>query len=230
MSNKYFKTRANMFYRSFVDAGRLDRSDAREDNMGTFTDMASFEGFQSLADDPNMNNLMLDATRADEEIKAHKDFFQIPWNKAEMAQSKIDLLETETEKNRAKIDNLMHFKNVRGDAIKKYQHLEDMAKMGVLSNKHVVREYYKGLSKCDKLLRNRDLLIRSGHSWSGIAALKNNLLSLLQNMGEMVQDKAYVTYQGKVIDHEYTNEVAREERDGQMWQQEILMHFYDQVA
>jgi hypothetical protein len=223
---KYIRTRLDLFKASFLGENVAD-----ENSLAFF--LAQDPGVQSEVDDPNLAEANLCLKRPDEEHAAQKALFTMGWSKAEMVQMKLDMLEEETKVNRAKVDNLAQRKKERSDLIKSFQNMEDMVMLGQLPRKTAVGRLYAYVRRCDVLLKDSKKLNKSGHSFSGIAALKNNALSILANMGERVADSAYImgrdysTKKMVIIDHEYTEETRREEHDGEAWKNEVMMHLYD---
>jgi hypothetical protein len=160
----------------------------------------------------------------DLECYLHKMFFANAWNTAGRVQDKVDLME-EREK-RTLIDNRTYYHKLRGEAIKRMQSWEDQVHLGLMTRKEALNRLYRALGKATKLLNNRKLLLRSGHTWTGMAALKNNILSLLENLGEQKLERNYVKFKDIILDHTYTEEAARQERIGNDWRDEIRTLFY----
>jgi hypothetical protein len=154
----------------------------------------------------------------------HKDHFRSAWSTACRVQDKIDL-QNEKEK-RTLIDNRAYFHKVRGQWVQTMHFWEDQVLLGQLEKREIIIRLTKIINWCNKRLKNRQLLQRSGHTWSGVAAVKNNALSIMENMGMKVSLSAYVKYNGKILDHVYTEESARQERSGEDWKREIETCFY----
>jgi hypothetical protein len=157
----------------------------------------------------------------DEEHRASKSMFLMAWSVASRVQEKVDLLDEGAKQTL--IENRAYFKGVREEFISHLHYLEDNIdneedKMRLL----VLLE--RTVHRCRVLLADSKKLLTSGHSWSGVAALKNNALSIAENLGEEIPGHAWVRFNGRLIDHEYTN--PRQDRDGDDWRTEIRTSFY----
>lgn len=175
-------------------------------------------------------------------------FFMTAWARADMVQLKLEKLE-ENGINQGQVRNRQYAKAQRLEKLHWAHVAQDMVNVGMMPRYVAMRKLDEMCKDLKFLLSKQGRGLRGAHTWAQLAGLYNNLLSVLQDLDRpvwvkkqkkvMPMSKAlrlcsfpcnYITdFNGKVIDHDCPEEVlvaARQERDGDDWQEEIRRMFY----
>lgn len=183
-----------------------------------------------------------------EEWDMNKAFYMQAWNAAGRAEELIykqclrklkdkgiseptaKQLEAE-DKSRCEIEHRSPMKKELLQICQDLQTSEDLVLMGSKDKEDHLQRLWFHWKRCNYLLNNKRQRIHSGHSWKSVAALFNNILSMLENMGIKVDARRYKRDQyteGKPIVDFTWNDDAQQTKDGLDWADEVRAETYNQ--
>lgn len=185
--------------------------------------------------------------RCDEELGAQKAFFMKAWSASQRAEELIGrqalrelarkgvLQPTPkdfkmADRQRCNIENCGAAKDELFGMLKYLQASEDLVLMGAKDRSFHINELSSVYRQCRVLLTYVGLRERFGFSWKSLAALHNNVLSLMENMKLPVKDRYYKRNQfaeGKpIVDFEF-NDDAEQTKDGLQWNEQMRWLYYE---
>lgn len=128
-------------------------------------------------------------------------------------------------RKRNNIDNRAYYKAYLLEQVKTLQTSEDLAMLGIIDMKRHKARLWKVVTHCNKLLTDRKARNKRGFTWTSVAALKNNALSLLENVGVKVGAKTWArNFQKQIVDFEEPQ--YNPDKTGEDWNDEVRMEWY----
>jgi len=131
-------------------------------------------------------------------------------------------------RKRANVYNRTFFKERAMATCRALQLSEDLYLKGEISRSVHTARLNKVLMQCVALLKNNKERARRGHTWLTVAALKNNVLSLMENIGIEVKNWQWArnSYDNnKIVDFEFPQYNPDKTQDD--WNKDILALFYE---
>lgn len=173
------------------------------------------------------------------EWELQKAFFMAPWSRACMIVDRLDRMAhreagekaspsavERAYRKRNNIDNRAPLKDELLQYVRKLQYQEDLLALGVGTSEQFKKHLWNVVARADQLLRDRKARMGKGYTYTSVAALKNNALSLLENQGVSIGHYIWkYNDKGEIIDFSEGN--GRQDRVGLEWADEIRSMFYN---
>jgi len=197
---------------------------------------------QSKCDDTGVAELEKQVNKDDWEFESFQSYLSAAEATANRVADKDTFLEQAPGVNRATIDNRRYYQRLVSDTILHMEGMHDQFELGLMP-RELVRDrllaYYKkasGLVSRVKWVKRPDGGVNGyirgcGMSVTGLRALGNTALSLLEEMGYRIPDKQWLTNSKKaIVIHEFTENRERQEMTQEDWNEHSARLFYQMIG